>query len=60
MHPFLFLVLMSPSVYSASHVSTIIDDDRQNDLSGIEGVDQKLDPYLVRFEEDDPANPMVC
>lgn len=55
---------MPPSVYSASHASTIIDDDRHNespDPTSIgEGADPKLDPFLVRFEENDPANPMVC
>ena len=55
---------MPPSVYSASHASTIIDDDRHNESSDPasfgEDVDPKLDPFLVGFEENDPANPMVC
>ncbi|KIM75357.1 hypothetical protein PILCRDRAFT_827257 [Piloderma croceum F 1598] len=53
---------MPPSVYSASHASTIIDDDRHNESSDPtsfgEGADPKLDPFLVQFEENDPANPM--
>ena len=50
---------MSHSVCSASHASTIIDNDQQSELSGPGSPPQKFDPYLVRFDENDPANPMA-
>jgi multidrug resistance protein len=53
---------MPSSVCSASHASTIIDGDRHHqpdpaDFGEGLSCDKKLDPYLVRFDENDPANP---
>jgi hypothetical protein len=52
---------MSPSLYSVSHASTIIDDERPNEFSDpatfTEVVGKQSDPYFVRFDENDSANP---
>lgn len=56
---------MSPSLYSASHTSTILNETPQDQDINPEAFEEELnrdrkeDPYLVRFDEGDPANPKV-
>ena len=51
---------MSPSLYSVSHASTIIDDGQQLDSNPANtDLDAKVDPYLVQFDQNDPSNPKV-